>query len=143
MVGNRSRNSSETNAIQNRMEEVRRDLDEDVQDTVEGVRDLGDWRSYVKAYPWCFVGAAFATGSLMTRRLRLQSQPVVESNDERGDPSHPLDVPTLPTKSITRDFVLPFVGNLIAQGVSSYVAEVAGRLAAKHTKIIPDDQLHS
>lgn len=37
------------NAIQNRMEQVRRDLDEDVQDTVEGVRELGDWRSYVKA----------------------------------------------------------------------------------------------
>ncbi len=67
------------------MEEVRRDLDEDVQDTVEGVRELGDWRSYVKAYPWCFLGAAFATGYLMTRRLRLQSQPIVESNDERGN----------------------------------------------------------
>ena len=40
-------NSHETKAIRQRMEEVRCDLDKDVQGIVEGARDLRDWRSYV------------------------------------------------------------------------------------------------
>jgi ElaB/YqjD/DUF883 family membrane-anchored ribosome-binding protein len=44
------------------MEEVRRNLDENVQGTVEGVRELSDWRFYIQTYPWVGLGAAFAAG---------------------------------------------------------------------------------
>lgn len=125
------------------MEEVRSDLDEDVQKTVEGVRELGDWRSYVKAYPWFFLGAVFAAGYLIIRRPRFRSKPNVEQLAEQESHSHPLDESTLPSKSSTRDLAMTFVGNLLMRGVSSYVGDVAGRLIAKHTRIINDDQLHS
>ena len=60
--------SHETNAIRQRMEEVRCDLDQDVQEIVEGARDLRDWRSYVRTYPWVCVGAALAVGYLLVPR---------------------------------------------------------------------------
>jgi hypothetical protein len=57
--------SIERNEIQLRMEEVRRDLDASVQDTVEGVREMCVWRTYMKAHPWSCLGAALAVGYLI------------------------------------------------------------------------------
>lgn len=125
------------------MEQIRRDLDEDAQDTVEGMRELGDWRSYVKAYPCFFLGAAFAAGYLIIRQPRFQSTANVEQIAEQVSQSRPLDESTLPQKSRTRELAMTFVGNLLMRGVSSYVGDVAGRLIAKHTRINKDDQLHS
>ena len=64
-------NSPETQAIRQRMEEVRCDLDEDVQEIVEGARDMGEWRSYVRTYPWVCLGAALAVGYLIVPRRLL------------------------------------------------------------------------
>lgn len=61
-------NSPATTAIRQRMKEVRQELDEDVQEIVEGARDLRDWRSYVRSYPWVCLGAAVAVGYLIVPR---------------------------------------------------------------------------
>ena len=68
-------NSPETEAIRQRMEEVRCDLDEDVQEIVEGARDMGDWRSYVRTYPWICLGAALAVGYLIVPGRTWGTQP--------------------------------------------------------------------
>ena len=67
--------SHETKAIRQRMEEVRCDLDQDVQGIVEGARDMRDWRSYVRSYPWVCVGAAVAVGYLLVPRRPAAMQP--------------------------------------------------------------------
>jgi hypothetical protein len=46
--------SPEAQAIRIRMDEVRCDLDEGVQEMVESARDMSDWRHYVKACPGIF-----------------------------------------------------------------------------------------
>ena len=69
----------ETNAIRHRMEEVRCELDQDVQGIVERARDLRDWRSYVRSYPWVCVGAAVAVGYLLVPRRPAAMQPNAET----------------------------------------------------------------
>jgi hypothetical protein len=56
---------SEADAIQQCMREVRAELREDVQEIVVNARDMTDWTTYVRAYPWLCLGAAAAAGYLL------------------------------------------------------------------------------
>jgi hypothetical protein len=59
---------AETQAILDRMEAVRCELDEDVQEIVEGARVMGKWRYYVRTYPWICLGAVVVGGYLLVPR---------------------------------------------------------------------------
>jgi hypothetical protein len=54
--------TSEADAIQRCMREVRAELREDVQEFVVNAREMADWTTYVRAYPWLCLGAAAAAG---------------------------------------------------------------------------------
>jgi hypothetical protein len=109
-------NSPATKAIRQRMEEVRCDLDEDVQEIVEGARGMGEWRTYVRAYPWVCMGAALAAGYLI----------VPSSLAGLASSSRSLEAP----KGHARRMLLAFVGNLVVRGVSAYALQQAGKLFA-------------
>ena len=50
--------------ILRQMREVRAELRDDVQELVGSAREMADWTTYVRAYPWLCAGAAFALGAL-------------------------------------------------------------------------------
>ena len=107
--------SPKTNAIRQRMDEVRCDLDEDVQDIVEGARDMGKWRYYVRTYPWICLGAALAAGYLIVPRIGGKQ------------PDAHMIAPAPPSGN-ARGMLLKFLGNLAMRGVSAYALQQAGRL---------------
>ena len=123
-------NSPETEAIRQRMEEVRCDLDEDVQEIVEGARDMGDWRSYVRTYPWICLGAALAVGYLIVPGRTWGTQPDAQAPADSANPSRLLATLRWPTIGAARGMLLAFVGKLVMRGVSSYVEQQAGKLFA-------------
>ena len=134
-------NSPETKAIRQRMEEVRGNLDEDIQDIVEGARDMRDWRSYVRSYPWVGLGAALAAGYLIVPRRPRRWQPDAQTLAELADPSRLLATSPVPARGHTRGILLAFVGNLVMRGIASYVGQQAGALfAAQVAKPRQDDQ---
>ncbi len=51
--------------IRRRMEEVRCELGEDVEQIVSSAKTITDWRFYIEHYPWACVGAAAALGYLL------------------------------------------------------------------------------
>ncbi len=131
----------ETEAIRLRMEELRCDLDEDVQEIVEGARDMGDWRAYVRSYPWACLGAAMVFGYLVVPRRVFRMQPDVQTIAELAKQSRLLATSAVPTKSGARGILLGFVGNLLLRGVSSYLGQQAGKLVASGaTELQQDDQ---
>jgi hypothetical protein len=133
--------SPETYAIRQRMEEVRCDLDEDFQEIVEGARDMGDWRSYVKAYPWACLGAALTVGYLIVPRRPVGKQLGAEAIAELVNQSHVPAASQLPAKGNLRGMLLAFLGTLVLRGVSSYVGQQADKLFATQAgKSQPDDQ---
>lgn len=133
--------SRETEAIRQRMEEVRCDLDEDVQEIVEGAREMGEWRSYVRTYPWVCLGAAVAVGYLIVPRRPFGMQPDAQTLAELANPSRLLATSHLPPKGNARGILLKFVGNLVMRGVASYVRQQAGKLFANQAaKSQQDDQ---
>src|SRR6476620_11436961 len=86
--------SPATQAILQRMEEVRCDVDEDVQEIVEGARDMGKWRYYVRTYPWVCLGAALAAGYLIVPRRSIGMQPDAQKADELPKPIPVLETTT-------------------------------------------------
>ena len=132
-------NSHETKAIRQRMEEVRCDLDEDVQGIVEGARDMRDWRSYVRTYPWVCVGAAVAVGYLLVPRRPVAMQPDAEALTELVKQSCLAATPRLTLIGKSRGLLLRSMGNLIAQEVSSYVGQQAHKLFPPQAASSPQD----
>jgi hypothetical protein len=136
-VENVMHESLDTQAILQRMEEVRCDLDEDVQEIVEGARVMGKWRYYVRTYPWICLGAALAAGYLIVPRRAFGMQPIAQTPAELANPS----LLVTPPQGNARGMLLAFVGNLVMRGVSSYALQQAGKLFANQAaKSQQDDQ---
>lgn len=124
--------SHETDAIRQRMEEVRCDLDKDVQEIVEGARDMSNWRTYVRKYPWVCVGAAVAVGYLVVpRRAVAASQPDAQTLAELAKQSPVLVQASSPPKTGVRSALLTFVGNIVLRRVLSYAGQQADQFFAQ------------
>ncbi len=119
--------SHQAQAIRQRMEEVRCDLDQDVQGIVEGARDMGDWRSYFRSYPWVCLGAAVAVGYLLVPSRSEAMQPNAEAIAELVKQSRLAEKPLVTPLGKARGLLLRSAGNLVIQGVSAYVGQQAGK----------------
>ena len=132
-------NSHETKAIRQRMEEVRCDLDKDVQGIVEGTRDMGDWRSYVRTFPWVCVGTALAVGYWIAPRRHVAMQPNAETIAELVEQSRLAETPLVTPLGKARGMLLRCLGNLVMQGVSAYVGQQAGKHFGPQAANSPQD----
>jgi hypothetical protein len=133
--------SQQTKAIRQRMEEVRCDLDEDVQGIVEGARDMRNWRSYVRTYPWVCVAAALAVGYWVAPRRHVARQPHAEALAELVKQSRLAAPPLVTPLGKARGLLLRTLGNLAMQGVSAYVGRQAGEHFGPQAAKSPRDDL--
>ena len=51
--------------VRARMQGIRCDIDQDLEDVSASAHSMVDWKHYVKAYPWVCLGAAAALGFLI------------------------------------------------------------------------------
>lgn len=70
--------ASEADDLQRCMREVRAELREDVQEFVVNAREMTDWTTYVRAYPWLCLGAAAAAGYFLIPQRAHIIKPDVE-----------------------------------------------------------------
>jgi hypothetical protein len=68
--------------LQSRMEELRRDLGRNVEETVQNARVMLDWRHYVATHPWLCMTAAAAVGFLLVPRRTHYTQLGRDAVDE-------------------------------------------------------------
>ncbi|TWT91099.1 hypothetical protein Mal64_14980 [Pseudobythopirellula maris] len=85
-AGDASPSDAEAEAIRLRMQDVRRQLHDDVVVVREQVSDAFDWRTYVERYPLVTVGAAAALGYFLMPKRR--PTPRVELTDSQFDKLH-------------------------------------------------------
>jgi len=122
--------SPETQAILERMDEVRRDLDKGAQEIAESARDMGEWRHYVKSYPWISMGTACAIGYMIVPRRRVDVGQVNQTlADLHGQSGSSLWFSSAPKRGI-RNAVKRFASNMIWRSVLSYGMRQANQYLA-------------
>jgi len=67
--------SESADEISRRMQDVRREVSDDVRGIVETAKTLSDWRYYVKNHPWACVGLAVGLGFMVAPRKRSKPGP--------------------------------------------------------------------
>ena len=61
--------------VRERMQQLRCEIDEDVEDVSASARTMLDWKHYVKAHPWMCFGAAVALGFLIVPKRSRATRP--------------------------------------------------------------------
>jgi len=120
-------------AIRQRMQELRYNLDEDVQSSFENAQSMMSWRYYFRTYPWLFLGAAMAGGYLIVRLRGSRTQPSTlecSASIEQKEPLAPPKSPPSGNAPSLRNSVLSLVGNLVINSVASYAAKEASTFFA-------------
>ena len=120
--------SPETAALLRRMAEVRADLDDGAQEIAESARDLGEWRHYVKTYPWLSMGIACVIGYVIVPRRRARPQNAQQLIAEWIEQSRGLANP--PSTRGVLGAVRALAGNLLWRSVISFVARRATQAVA-------------
>ena len=64
--------------LRRQMAQIRRELHEDVQGLVAGAEEAGDWRHYVKIYPWAALGLSAAVGYFVVPKRHRTADQVAE-----------------------------------------------------------------
>jgi hypothetical protein len=122
--------SPETAALLRRMAEVRADLDDAVQEIAESARDLGEWRHYVKTYPWLSMGVACVVGYVIVPRRRVGLGNTQQLMAEWIEQSRQLTNPPSPSSLGVFGAVRTIAGNLLWRSALSFVARRATQAMA-------------
>lgn len=126
--------NSEAEAIRLEMAHVRGTLDENVQEFVEGARDLTNWRYYAKAAPWGLVGAAAAAGFLMVPRRVEIVQPDADEIAKLAK-RHQIVVEHAAKAEARRggpgQAILTMIANAALRAATAYASQQAGKVFGK------------
>ena len=121
-------NPPRADAVRDRMQQLRCEIDGDVEDMAASARTLVDWRHYVKTYPWVCLGAAAAVGFLIvpkrSRAIRTDSATVTEA----AGTGHPVVQPAPTATAGLINALLTTVATIAVRKATAYVGQGAGRL---------------
>jgi hypothetical protein len=122
-----------TTDICRRMQEVRCQLGDDVEQIVGSARTLVDWEHYVRQYPWwCLAGAA-AIGFLAVPKRAEIISPDAEAMEQlaRRNKLVVQSKPQARAKSSMSASVLRFLANAAIRSAVAYAGQNAGKLMAQ------------
>ena len=71
-----------------RMQQIRCEMDQDLEEMVESARDMIDWKHYVKTYPWVCLGTAAALGFLIVPKRSTAIHPDLATLTELAKTGH-------------------------------------------------------
>jgi hypothetical protein len=122
--------SASIKAIQQRMQQVRHDLGDEVGELVESAKDMTDWRKYVRANPWVCLAAAAAIGYVVVpkRPARFRLNPADLKELARHTK---LQATTKPDSRGWRKTLLTFVTSAAARAAMNYVKQQAMSAATR------------
>ena len=115
--------------VKARMQGIRCEIDQDLQDVSASARSMVDWKHYVKTYPWVCMGAAAALGFLIvpkrsTRDQRRLGRP--QPNRQRPANRSPMQSPTAARGVV--DALVGAVAGIAVREAIAYLGQNAERL---------------
>ncbi|MHB8972871.1 MAG: hypothetical protein ACYC3X_17755 [Pirellulaceae bacterium] len=111
-----------------RMQQIRCDIDRDVEDMVDSARSLIDWKHYVRTYPWMCLGTAVAVGFLLAPKRSAVRRPDLTTLAELARPGHLVAKPAPSALHGLIDAVLATATNIVVRKATTCVGQGIGRL---------------
>jgi hypothetical protein len=113
--------------VRARMQGIRCDIDQDLEDVSASARSMVDWKHYVRAYPWVCLGTAATLGFLIVPKRSAAR------NGDSATPTEPAEnsprvVPSAP--AVARGLVAALVATVVSIAVreaTAYVGQSVGR----------------
>ena len=115
-------------SVRARMQQLRCEIDGDMEDMAASARNVVDWKHYVKTYPWVCLGAAVALGFLILPKRSRAIRPDLATLTELAGTGH---LVVKPAPSATRggiDALLAAVASIAVRKATEYLGRSAGRL---------------
>ena len=128
-----------------RMQGLRCDIDQGLEDVSASARRMVDWKHYVKAYPWVCLGTAAVLGFLIVPKRSTPSHAGLGTPTEPGKADH-LTVSAAPAAAggMVETLVAAVVGIAVREA-TAYLGRSAGRLLGRigHPRTSHHDSTHT
>jgi hypothetical protein len=113
------------------MQQLRCEIDGDMEDMAASARSMVDWKHYVKTYPWVCLGAAVALGFLIVPKRSRVIHPDLATLTEPARTGHLVVKPASAATHGLIDALLATVANIAVQRATAYLGQSMGRLLGK------------
>jgi hypothetical protein len=113
------------------MQQLRCEIDGDMEDMAASARSMVDWKHYVKTYPWVCLGAAVALGFLIVPKRSRVIRPDLATLTELARTGHLVGKPASAATHGLIDALLATVANIAVQRATAYLGQSMGRLLGK------------
>jgi len=106
-----------------RMQGIRCEIDQDLEDVSASVHNMVDWKHYVEAYPWLCVGAAAALGFLIVPKRSAATNAGAATPTEPASTSHPAaSSPSAAGHGWVKTIVTAVVGIAVREAIAYFSA---------------------
>jgi hypothetical protein len=114
-------------AVRERMQQLRCEIDGDMEDVSASARTMLDWKHYVKTYPWVCLGAAVALGFLIVPK---RSKAICRDLAIPTEPTEAGHLVVKPAPTAARGVVDAIVATIVGIAVREatvYLGQSAGK----------------
>ena len=115
-------------AVRARMQQIRCEIDRDMEDMAASARSMVDWKHYVKTYPWVCLGTAVALGFLIVPKRSTAIHPDLATLTELARTGHLVVEPAPAATRGLVDALLATVVSIAVRKATAYLGQSAGRL---------------
>ena len=115
-------------SVRARMQQLRCEIDGDMEDMAASARTMVDWRHYVKTYPWVCLGAAVALGFLIVPKRSTAIHPDLATLTELARTGHLVAAPAPAATHGLVDALLATVASIAVSKATGLLGRAAARL---------------
>ena len=115
-------------SVRARMQGIRCDIDQDLEDVSESARSMVDGKHYVEAYPWVCLGAAAALGFLIVPKRSTPTEADLTAPTEPAKADHPAAKSAPGATHGWVDALILAVAGIAIREAIAYLGQNAGRL---------------
>jgi hypothetical protein len=118
-------------AVRARMQQIRCEMDQDLEYMVETARKMVDWKHYVKTYPWVCLGAAAALGFLIVPKRSTATHPDLGTRTELARTGHFVAKPAPAATPGLVDALVATVTSIAVRKGIEWLGQSAARVLAR------------
>ena len=115
-------------AVRAQMQQIRCEIDQDLEEMGVSARNMVDWKHYVKTYPWVCLGAAVALGFLIVPKRSRVIRPDLATLTEPARTGHLVVKPAAAATHGLIDALLAAVANIAVRKATAYLGHGAESL---------------